>query len=82
MVIDRGTVNYCLERLRIPIKKGASRYKYIDDSDPEFLENLSIGIKQYAPDYLPIFARVLPKPKSEEVMRVKVVKTASGDFSE
>jgi hypothetical protein len=80
LVIDRGTVNYCLERLRIPIKEGAARYKYIDDSNPEFLETLAIAIKQYAPDYLSIFARVLPK--SEEVMKVKVVKTASEDVSE
>ena len=82
LAIDRGTAKYCLERLRIPIVERGGRYNCIDESDPEFLESLAIAIKQYAPDYLPIFARVLPKPKSEEVMKVKVVKTASGDFSE
>jgi|GEM_PF-7128859 len=73
--IDRGTVAFCLDRLKIPIKEGAGRYKCLDDDWPEFYENLLVAIGQYGAGFREVFSRVQSNPQSEKVMKVKVVKS-------
>lgn len=61
VVVERDTVNEVLNKLNIPVRDGASRYKYLYPQDPTFLENFGIAVYKYAPELRSMFPECIFK---------------------